>query len=117
PMPPPPGSPGYEGRQIPSGQQAVFRNCIVRDLMPNSDRVDEMLAEGHITAEQAAPLKKEALTFERVIFLGEKINAIRRQFFPIDNGLSTQEKRRLRAEYKSLRKEDCRLRKELRENP
>lgn len=84
--------------------------------MPSSERVDEMFAQVLITEEQAAQQKKEALAIERVIFLGEQISAIRGQFFSIDNGPSTQEKRRLRAEYKSLRKEDRRLRKELRES-
>ena len=83
--------------------------------MPSSERVDEMLEQGHITEEQAAPLKKEALAFERVIQLGERISAIRGSIL-IDRKLSPTEKRSLRAEYKSLRKEDRRLRKELREN-
>ena len=94
---PPPESPAHEGRQSPSGQPAVFGNCIIGDLMPSSEWVDEMFAQGLITEDQAAHEKKEAQTRERVIVLGEQIRDIRRQFFPIDNGLSTQEKQRLRA--------------------
>jgi hypothetical protein len=104
------------GSESTGVQPSVFGNCIVGDLMPSSERVGEMLAEGRITEEQAAQQMKEAQAYERVIRLGERISAIRRQFFPIDNGLSTQEKRNLRAEYKSLRKEDRCLRKQLWEN-
>jgi hypothetical protein len=108
--------PADGGRTFTSVQPPIFENCIVRDLMPSSERVDEMLAQGLITEEHAVQQKKEALAFERVIQLGERINAIRGQFFSIDNGLSTQEKRHLRAEYKSLRKESRLLKKQLRES-
>jgi hypothetical protein len=104
--------PAHEGRQSTSVQASVFENCIVGDLMPSSERVDEMLAAGRITEEQAAHKKKEALAFERVIQLGERISGIRGRILT-DRGLSTIDKRRLRAEYKSLRKEDRRLRKYL----
>jgi polyhydroxyalkanoate synthesis regulator phasin len=108
---PTPERSAHEGRQSPSGQPAVFGNCIVRDLMPSSERVDEMLAVGHITEGQATQLKKEALAIERTIWIADRIQGIRRML--IDRGLSTTEKRPLRAEYKSLRKEVRRLRKEL----
>jgi len=108
---PPPVSLAHEGSQSPSGQPAVFGNCIVRDLMPSSERVDEMLAEGHMTEEQAAQQKKEALARERLPLIDARIRQIRGAL--IDRGLSTIGKRPLRAEYKRLRKEDRRLRKEL----
>jgi hypothetical protein len=99
---PPPEGFAHGGSERTSVQPSVVENCIVRDLRPSSERVDEMFAQGLITEEQAAQQKKEALTTERVILLGERISDLRRQFFPIDNGLSTQEKQRLRAEYKEF---------------
>jgi polyhydroxyalkanoate synthesis regulator phasin len=79
--------------------------------MPSSERVDEMIAEGSITAEQAAPLMKEALARERVIWIADRIHGISRSVR--DHEVSATEKRHLRAEYKSLRKESRLLKKQL----
>src|SRR5215468_10572308 len=95
---PPPVSPAHEGRQSTSFRPAVFGNCIVRDLMPSSERVDEMVAEGRMTEEQAAQLKKEDLISDRLLLIGDRIGEIKDTLR--DPEISTTEKRPLRAEYK-----------------
>jgi hypothetical protein len=103
--------PADGGRKITSVQIPLFENCIVRDLMSSSDRVDEIFAQGLITEEQAAQQKKEALAIERAIWIADRIQGIRRSVR--DHEVSATEKRHLRAEYKGLRKESRLLKKQL----
>jgi hypothetical protein len=93
---------------------ATFENCVVSSLMPSVSQVEERLAEGRITEEQATAEMKKALLKERHYMLGDRAVAVQNML--AGGGLLAEERQSLRAEYKSLRKEIKRIRQEQRED-
>jgi hypothetical protein len=103
-----------EQSRLTKQSRATFENCIVSLLMPSASRVEQMHAEGLITGEQAVAEKKRALLRERHYKLGDRVVAIRNM---LDRGrLPAEERRSLRTEYKNLKKEMRRIRREQRED-